>query len=87
MSLLREEPARMVASFTENGVSRFGLRDTHFSYVYTPQTENEQLFDEVSDPGQAHNLSPQEPAITTRYRTRLQRWEAVHELSLASVLR
>jgi len=87
MSLLREDPERLVANFTENGVTRFGLRDARFSYIYTPHVEAEQVFDRRSDPHEAVNIAEHEPALTATYHTRLRRWEAQHQMSLARVLR
>jgi arylsulfatase A-like enzyme len=87
MSLLREDPRRMIANFTENGVSRFGVRDTQFTYIYTPHIEAEQVFDRQTDSRETRDIASQQPGITAAYRSRLQRWEAQHELSLAKVLR
>jgi arylsulfatase A-like enzyme len=87
MSLLREDPRRMIANFTENGVSRFGVRDAQFTYIYTPHIEAEQVFDRQTDFRETRDIASQQPAITAAYRGRLQRWEAQHELSLAKVLR
>lgn len=86
MSLLRSDPDRQVINFTENGVSHFGVRDAHFSYIYTPHAGNEQVFDRRSDPQEAHNIAALDPINTAHYRQRLQRWEAEHQLSLARVL-
>jgi lipoteichoic acid synthase len=87
MSLLREDPERLVANFTENGVTRFGVRDARFSYIYTPHVNLEQVFDRRNDPGETRNIAAREPVLTARYRTRLQRWEAQHQLTLARILR
>jgi arylsulfatase A-like enzyme len=87
MSLLREDPERLVANFTENGVTRFGVRDARFSYIYTPHVGLEQVFDRRNDPAETHNIAAREPVLTASYRTRLQRWEAQHQLSLARILR
>jgi hypothetical protein len=86
MSLLRTDPNRQVINFTENGVSHFGVRDTRFSYIYTPHNGGEQVFDRRSDPQETHNMATVDPATTARYRARLQSWEAEHQLSLARVL-
>ena len=77
----------MIASFTENGVSHFGIRVAQFTYIYTPHIEAEQVFDRQTDSRETRDISSQQPAITAAYRGRLQRWEAQHELSLAKVLR
>jgi len=87
VSLLREDPEHMVANFTENGVSRFGVRDTQFTYIYTPHVEAEQVFNRRADPGETQDVAASEPAVVARYRARLQHWEAQHQLSLAKVLR
>ncbi|HVN84935.1 MAG TPA: sulfatase-like hydrolase/transferase [Candidatus Binatia bacterium] len=87
MSLLRSDPHRLIAHFTENGVSYFGVRDQRFSYIYTPHAGVDQLFDRRRDAGETTNLSDRFPTVTARYRTHLQRWEARHQLSLARVLR
>ncbi len=87
VSLLSSDPERQVVNFTENGVSHFGVRDTSFSYIYTPHAGVEQVFDRRGDPGETRNIAGGEPAITERYRQRLQRWDAQHQLSLARVLR
>lgn len=86
-SLLRSDPDRQVINFTENGVSHFGVRDARFTYIYTPHLGGEQVFDRRTDPQEAHNIAALAPVITARYRERLQRWEAEHQLSLARVLR
>lgn len=87
MSLLREDPERMIANFTENGVSRFGVRDTRFTYIYTPHAEAEQVFDRRNDPSESRDIAQSEPSLAVRYRGRLQRWETQHQLSLAKILR
>ena len=87
MSLLREDPERLIANFAENGVSRFGLRDTRFTYIYTPHVGMEQVFDRRDDPMETQDLVSHEPSRATRYRARLQQWEAQHQLTLAKVLR
>ena len=86
VSLLQVEPDRQVINFTENGVSHFGVRDTRYSYIYTPHAGSEQIFDRHADPHETRNLAALDPLTTTRYRARLQRWEAEHQLSLARVL-
>ncbi|MBI4515232.1 MAG: sulfatase-like hydrolase/transferase [Deltaproteobacteria bacterium] len=86
MSLLREDAGRMVANFTENGVSHFGMRDQRFSYIYTPHVDSEQLFDRHGDPGELHNIAAREPTLTARYRERLRHWEAQHQQLLTQVL-
>jgi arylsulfatase A-like enzyme len=86
-SLLRGDPGRLVASFAENGVSRFGVRDARFTFIYTPHAAIEQLFHRQSDPAETRDLAAPEPVITAEYRQRLRHWEAQHLLSLARVLR
>ena len=86
-SLLRGDPGRLVASFAQNGVSRFGVRDARFTYIYTPHAAIEQLFHRQSDPAETRDLAALEPALTAEYRQRLRHWEAQHLLSLARVLR
>jgi arylsulfatase A-like enzyme len=86
-SLLRADPHRTIAHFTENGVSHFGVRDGRYSYIYTPQLDAEQLFDCRHDRGETRNLSARFPATVARYRARLHGWETQHQLSLARVLR
>jgi arylsulfatase A-like enzyme len=86
MSLLREDPNRTVMNFTENGVARFGLRDAHYSYVYTPHVDAEQLFDRHGDPSEQNDIAAGAPALRARYRARLQRWEGQHQMALARVL-
>ena len=85
-SLLRTDLDRPVINFTENGVSHFGVRDTRFSYIYTPQAGSEQVFDRGVDPQELRNIAALDPIITARYRQRLQRWDTEHQLSLARVL-
>jgi arylsulfatase A-like enzyme len=87
VSLLGTTPDRQVINFTENGVSHFGVRDTSYSYIYTPHVGNEQVFDRRTDPRETHNIAGLDPVTTARYRARLQRWETEHQLSLARVLR
>jgi len=87
MSLLFEDAARPVFNFTENGISRFGMRDGDFTYIYTPHVDGEKLFDRRSDPGEARELGADAMATTERYRVRLQQWEGQHQLRLATVLR
>ncbi len=86
MSLLREDPNRIVINFTENGVGRFGARDARYTYIYTPHVDAEHLYDRRSDPAEQHNIGPQEPVVRARYRRWLQRWEALHQLRLASIV-
>ena len=86
MSLLRTDPDRQVINFTENGVSHFGVRDTRFSYIYSPQVGSEQVFDRSADPQEARNIAALDPQTTAGYRQRLQRWDVEHQLSLARVL-
>jgi len=87
MSLLREDSARVIANFTENGVSRFGLRDAHYTFIYNPQGDAGHLYDRRSDPGEAYDLSRLQPELAAGYLARLRRWEAWHQMSLARVLR
>jgi arylsulfatase A-like enzyme len=87
MSLLREDAERMIANFTENGVSHFGMRDAQFTYIYTPHVNAELLFDRRRDPNEGQDVAARDPRLTARYRTRLQQWEAWHQASLAKVLR
>lgn len=87
MSLLREDAARTVINFTENGVSHFGMRDSRFTYIYTPHVAAEQLFDRATDPGEAADLVTREPARTAHYRDDLREWESQHDLVLNRVLR
>ncbi len=87
MSLLHEDPERLIAHFTEGGMSHFGVRDTQFSYIYTPGNDTEQLYNWRRDPHTSHDLAPQQHELAAYYRTRLRRWEVQHQLSLARVLR
>lgn len=87
MSLLREDPNRLVVNFTENGVSHFGMRDARFTYIYTPHVATEQLFDRGRDPRETRDLVASEPAVTARYRGDLHEWEAQHDLVLSRILR
>lgn len=87
MSLLFENPQRLIAHFTEGGLAHFGIRDRQFSYIFTADTYQEQLFHWQHDPQTKQDLSVREPAILADYRTRLQRWEAQHQAALARVLR
>jgi len=82
MSLLREDPERLITHFNTNGVPRFGIRDARYTYLYMPTANAGQLFDRSSDPAEAHNIAAREPGLATSYRTRLERWEAQHELAL-----
>ncbi|MBP1684286.1 MAG: sulfatase [Deltaproteobacteria bacterium] len=87
MSLLYEDRGRVIANFTENGVSRFGLRDARFTYIFTPHTEAEQVFERSRDPREKVDLAARDPLVRVRYRTRLQRWETEHERLLEQILR
>jgi lipoteichoic acid synthase len=86
-SLLADDPSRAVFNFTENGIAHYGMRDADFTYISTPHVASEKLFDRRHDPAETHDLGPEEPAVTQRYRARLQQWEAQHALRLAKVLR
>jgi arylsulfatase A-like enzyme len=86
MSLLYEDAGRLVANFTENGVSRFGLRDARFTYIYTPHAEAEQVYERRRDPRETTNLARREPLVSARYRARLQRWETQHQRLLEQIL-
>ena len=68
-------------------MSHFGVRDTQFSYIYTPGNDTEQLYNWRRDPHTSHDLAPQQHELAAYYRTRLRRWEVQHQLSLARVLR
>ncbi len=87
MSLLHEDPERLIAHFTEGGMSHFGVRDAQFSYIYTPDTGTEQLYNWRRDPHTSSDLASQEHELAAYYRSRLRRWQAQHQLSLARVLR
>ncbi|MFN8624734.1 MAG: sulfatase-like hydrolase/transferase [Candidatus Binatia bacterium] len=86
MSLLYEDAGRVVANFTENGVSRFGLRDARYTYIFTPHAAVEQVFERNRDPGETVDLAARDPLVRARYRTRLRRWETQHERQLARIL-
>jgi len=86
MSLLKEDRGRTVANFTENGVSRFGLRDARYTYIYTPHAETEQMFERSHDRRETRDVSRRDPLVTERYRVHLQRWEMEHQRLLDKIL-
>lgn len=86
MSLLNEDRGRVVATFTENGVSRFGLRDARFTYIFTPHADTEQVFERDRDPRETQDVAQRDPLVTARYRVHLQRWEAEHQRLLEKIL-
>ena len=57
------------------------------SYIFTADTNLEQLFQWRDDPRTQRNLAAEQPEILAHYRTRLRAWEAGHEASLQRVLR
>ena len=86
MSLLRTDPDRQVINFTENGVSHFGVRDTRFSYIYTPQVDSEQVFDRSADPQEARNIAALDPLGHGALPPASAAVGCEHQLSLARVL-
>lgn len=86
MSLLNEDRGRTVASFTENGVSRFGLRDARYTYIFTPHSDTEQVFERSRDLREGQEIAGRDPLVTERYRVRLRRWEAEHQRLLEKIL-
>jgi arylsulfatase A-like enzyme len=86
MSLLNEDRGRTIANFTENGVSRFGMRDARYTYIFTPHSDTEQVFERSRDLRETHDVAGRDPLVTERYRVRLQRWEAGHERLLEKIL-
>jgi len=53
---------------------RYALRDDRFKYLYDTRTGEEQLFDLVTDPGEARDVADEEPLRAAYYRQALHAW-------------
>jgi len=75
LPLVREGREVREEVFSEYYTYYKSLRDsTHrYNYPCTPD-RREQLFDIVRDPNETRDLVAAEPALTARYRTRVEEW-------------
>jgi hypothetical protein len=77
------EPAeRMALFFTDYTVGWLGLRDGCWKYLYELDAKRSQLFDVCGDPGERHDVSPNQAERVTAYRDRLERWAAAQKAAI-----
>jgi arylsulfatase A len=62
------------------------VRDRDWHYIYYEAWGAEQLFDVRRDPDEKHDLAPQNPDLSARYRTRIEQWKKEMRRSYAPAL-
>jgi uncharacterized sulfatase len=62
------------------------VRDADWHYIYYEAWGAEQLFDVRKDPDESHDLAPEHPELTARYRERIEQWKAEMQRSYTPAL-
>lgn len=65
----RDDPIALF--FTDYSLTRAGLRDGCWTYLYEADADRSQLFDVCGDPGQTHDRHTDEPLRVAAYRARV----------------
>lgn len=81
VSLLAPE-SHMALFFTDYSIGWLGLADGCWKYVYELDAGRSRLFDVCEDPGEWHDLAPENPARVAVYRDRVRAWAAAQKEAL-----